>query len=274
MTSELISRTAPQRLDPHQATLNRHDLAIALPATLNSEWIKLTTIRSNKVILAMTAAIGAIASFSVAKLMTDDFTLVSEAFVFSTLFTSMIAAVAGILIFTSESQHGTLAPTLTAQPTRWMIAIAKMQVAALFGAALGVAGMTAGFVGALLGGLPLGSAETILETGFWATLYTSLAAVLGLGVGMITSHSSAAITGLLIWALVVESLVYALIPGEYSRFLPFLAGDEMLGIENFVEPTETGLAVLTQGQGALVFAAYVALAMVGGTVLLSRRDTN
>ena len=274
MTSELISQTPPRLLDTHPATLSRHDLATALPTTLKSEWIKLTTIRSNRAILAMTAAIGATASFAVAKLMTDDFTLISEAFVFSTLFTSMIAAVAGILIFTSEVQHGTLAPTLTAQPTRWIIAVSKMQVAALFGGALGLAGMTAGFVGALLGGLPLGSPSTIIETALWATLYTSLAAVLGLGVGMIARHSSAAITGLLIWALVVEGLLFALVPSEYARFLPFLAGDEMLGIEDFVDAPDTGIAVLTPGQGALVFAFYAAAALVIGTALLSRRDTN
>ncbi|RLE17997.1 MAG: hypothetical protein DRJ50_13455 [Actinobacteria bacterium] len=206
--------------------------------------------------------------------MTDDFNVTTETSAFATVFTSIIAAVAGILIFTSEAQHGTLAPTLTAQPTRWVIAVSKMQVAALFGAALGLAGMTAGFVGALLGGLPLGSAATVLETALWATLYTSLAAVLGLGVGIITRHSSAAITGLLIWALVIESLLYTFLSSEYSRFLPFLAGDKMLAIEDFVEPAESGLAVLSRGQGALVFAAYAALAMVVGTVLLNRRDTN
>ncbi len=274
MTSTTLHQTPPTLLSNPPETLKRSDLTRALPAALRSEWIKLSTIRSNRAILGLTAAIGASVAFAVAKLMTDEVLLVSEVFVFSTLFTSMIAAVAGILIFTSEVQYGTLAPTLTAQPTRWMIALSKMAVAALFGAVLGLAGMSAGFAGAWLGGLEMGATSTMLETATWAVLYTSVAAVLGLGVGLIARHSSVAISGLLIWALVVENLLDAFIPAEYSRFLPFLAGDEMLGIAVETETTDSIVAVLTRGQGALVFGFYAFMAMTIGTVLLNRRDTN
>jgi ABC-2 type transport system permease protein len=274
MTSTTLQPTPPIALGDPPATLSRNDLTGSLPTTLKSEWIKLSTIRSSRVIVGLTAAIGASVAFAVAKLMTDEVLLVSEVFVFSTLFTSMIAAVAGILIFTAEVQYGTLAPTLTAQPTRWMIALSKMAVAALFGAALGLAGMSAGFAGAWLGGLEMGSTSTMLNTAMWAVLYTSVAAVLGLGVGLIARHSSVAISGLLIWALVVENLLDAFIPAEYSRFLPFLAGDEMLSIEVETETADSIVAVLTRGQGALVFGFYAAMAMTIGTVLLNRRDTN
>jgi ABC-2 type transport system permease protein len=120
----------------------------------------------------------------------------------------------------------------------------------------------------------MGSTPTMLETASWAVLYTSVAAVLGLGVGLIARHSSVAISGLLIWALVVENLLDAFIPAEYSRFLPFLAGDEMLGIEDETEATDSIVAVLSRGQGALVFGFYAVMAMAIGTILLNRRDTN
>jgi ABC-2 type transport system permease protein len=134
--------------------------------------------------------------------------------------------------------------------------------------------MSAGFAGAWLGGLEMGSTSTMLNTAMWAVLYTSVAAVLGLGVGLIARHSSVAISGLLIWALVFENLLDAFIPAEYSRFLPFLAGDEMLSIEVETETADSIVAVLTRGQGALVFGFYASVAILVGAVLLNRRDTN
>jgi ABC-2 type transport system permease protein len=274
MTSNTLHATPSTRRGDTLSVLSRHDLVRTLPTALRNERIKLSTIRSNRAILILTASIGAIASFSIAKWMTDDFHLISDAFVFSTLFTSMIASVAGILIFTSEVQHGTLTPTLTAQPTRWVVAFSKMQMAALFGGLLGLAGMAAGLVGALVGGLEVGSVTTILTTAMWGVLYTSVAAVLGLGVGLIARHSSVAIAGLLIWALVIESLIFTFVPEEFSRFLPFLAGDKMLAIEFQAAETDLTVAVLTRGQGALVFGLYAAVAIVIGTVLFRRRDVN
>lgn len=276
MTSTTLQQTPSELLRVPPERRNTRSVTSALRPTLKSEWIKLSTIRSNRIILAFTTVIGGVVAFAIAKLVTDQVLFVSGVFVFSTLFTSMIAAVAGILIFTSEAQHGTLAPTLTIQPTRWLIALSKVQITMAFGAVLGLAGMAAGFAGATLGGLPQGDTTAIFETTLWATLYTSLAAVLGLGVGMITRHSSAAIAGLLIWALVIESLLYAFVPSEYSRFLPFLAGDEMLKVQVEVDSADTDsiLTVLSRGQGALVFGLYAVVAIVVGTVLVSRRDTN
>ena len=60
----------------------------------------------------------------------------------------MLAAVAGILMFTGEAQHGTLAVTLAARPARWVIVAAKTITAAGVGLALGATGMVAGFAGA------------------------------------------------------------------------------------------------------------------------------
>ena len=88
----------------------------AMPDALRSEWIKLASVRSNRVLLALTAVIGAIAAFATAKLVTDEVLTVAQVFVYPAVFTAVFAAVAGILLFTSEAQHGTLALTLAAQP--------------------------------------------------------------------------------------------------------------------------------------------------------------
>jgi hypothetical protein len=121
-------------------------------------------------------------------------------------------------------------PVLTAQPSRWVTAAAKTVMAASRSLWLGAAGMTAGFVGGLLGGLEIGSTRTIVETALWALLYTSLAAVLGLSVGILVRHSSASLSGVLVWGLVLENLLTVFAPESASRFLPFVADNNLLGI--------------------------------------------
>ena len=206
--------------------------------------------------------------------MTDEVLFVDEVFVFATVFTAAFAAVAGILIFSSEAQHGTLGPTLTGQPARLVIAASKAMLAAAFGAVLGAAGLISGIVGASLGGLEMGDVSTIVDTSLWAVLFISLASMLGLGIGMILRNSTAAVSGLLVWWLVVENLMVVFLDPGISRFLPFVAGNGLLGLEDDTASVETLTAALTRTEDALIFGLYAGVALTIGTVLLYRRDTN
>ena len=252
-----------------------NDTLRAFPTTLKSEWIKVSTIRSNSAILALTIALNGLVSWAIANFVTDEGELfVNTLFAFSTLFTAVFAAVAGILIFSSEAQHGTLAPTLTAQPARLGIAAAKTLTAAAFGAVLGATGLIAGLVGASISDIETGDASTILGTSLWATLFVSLAAVLGLGIGMIARNSTVAISGLLVWWLVVENMLNAFIDPRLARFLPFVAGNGLLPLDDPAASIEALSISLTRTEDALIFGGYAAIALAIGTMLLSRRDTN
>jgi ABC-2 type transport system permease protein len=256
------------------ATRSNNDDVKAVKNALKSEWIKLSSVRSNKAILGVTAIVGGFIAWAVATFVTDEVLTVSQVFIFSTALTAVVAAIAGILLFSSEAQHGTLASVLAAQPARWVIVVSKTTTAAAFGLVLGAAGMTAGLGGAVVGGLELGDASTMAATTLWALLYTSLASVLGLGVGLIVRHSSAAISGLLVWWLVVENLLTLFLPAPVTRFLPFFAGNGLLAIQSDTATPESIAVALTRAQDALVFGGYTAVALVVGTVLLYRRDTN
>ena len=244
----------------------------AVPRAVRSEWVKLSTVRANRAIGWLTVALGVVAAWACAQFANNPVQTVSQVFVFSTVLTGVLASISGILLFTSEAQHGTLAGTLTAQPTRWVVAAGKTAMAAGRGLWLGAAGMTAGFVGAIAGGLELGSTRTIVVTTGWALLFTTLAAILGLGVGMIVRHSSAALSGLLIWGLVAENLLTVFLPEPASRFLPFVAGNNLLGIVGTGAFAEDAALALSRTQDALIFGGYTAVALVLGTVLLYRRD--
>jgi ABC-2 type transport system permease protein len=277
MTTAVSTMTAsPASMAPTKAYALRttRDDIKAVPQVVKSEWVKLRTVRSNTAIFWLTAALGAVTSFAVAKLVTDEVQTVAEVFVFSTVLTGVLASISGILSFTSEAQHGTLAGTLTAQPARWVVAAAKTVMAAARGFALGAAGMIAGALGAVAGGLDTGDTSGVAATVAWALLFTTLAAVLGLGVGMIVRNSSAALSGLLVWGLVLENLLTVFLSENISRFLPFVAGNNLLGIQGEGAFAESAQSMLSRTEDALLFGGYTAVALLAGTVLLYRRDTN
>ena len=244
-----------------------------LPAVLRSERIKSTTVRANKVLLAISAIIGMLTSWATATFVTDEVT-VTDVFVFPTLLTAVLAAIAGVLLFTSEVQHGTLAGSLTAHPSRWPVVAAKTLLAAGFGLLLGVVGMSAGVLGALAGGIEVGDTSGVTTTVLWGLLYTVGSALLGLGVGMVVRHSAGAVSSVLVWWLVVEGLVVSFAPAEIVRFVPFDTGARTLGIETDLDRPEVVALGLPNALHAAIFWGYVIAALVLGTALLVRRDAD
>ena len=132
--------------------------------------------------------------------------------------------------------------------------------------------MAAGLGGAVVGGLEAGETSGMAATAVWGLLLTTLAPVLGVGVGVIIRHSAVAVSMVLVWALVVENLVKGFAPPNVSRLLPFSAANGLLGIEAAGDSPETLAAALSRVQDAFLFGGY-AVATVGiGMLLLSRRD--
>ena len=270
----LPSPTLPRKPSNQTALRTRSSDARTVPAALKSEWIKLATLRANKVIVAVTPVLGALIAWALATSATDKQLTASELFIFPLPLIAMLATVTGILLFTAEAQHGTLAATLTARPTRWVIVTAKAAIATLVGLALGATAMVAGFGGALLGGADAGDGTAVASRALWALLYTALAAVIGLGMGMIMRHSAGAISGLLMWSFVIESLFAPALPDGLVHFLPFSAGYRLLDAgPNFKAPVSIAHE-LARPQYALIFGGYALISLAIGTLLLHRRDTN
>ncbi len=263
--------TAPSR------TRTGRDAFTAVPDAIKSEWIKLRSLRSTPVILAVTFVIGVALSWILATFVktdpnTDEAFTISQTFIFSTWLTTMLASIVGTLMFTSEVQHGTLPNAVMAQPARWVIVTAKTVVASGFGLVMGIVGMTAGFAGAVLGGLDAGDSSGVAATVLWGLFLTSMASLFGLGVGMILKHGAMAVSSVLIWALVLENLIRGFAPPTVSRYLPFSAAAGLLGIRQAGDTDETVAAALSRVQDAVLFGGYVVAAVAVGTVLLYRRD--
>lgn len=274
LTEPTTSPTMEWATNNRSALRTRSDDFRAVPAALKSEWIKLASLRANKAVLALTPVIGTLIAWALASSPTGKNLTASELFIFPLPLVAMLATVTGILLFTSEAQHGTLAALLTARPTRWVTVTAKAVVAMMIGLVLGTTAMVAGFGGALLGGAGLGDASAIASRAEWALLYIALAAMIGLGVGMIARNSAGAISGLLMWSFVIESLFAPALPDGLVHFLPFSAGYRLLDAgPNFKAPV-TIVNELARPQYALIFGGYALASLAIGTLLLCRRDTN
>jgi len=272
--------TAPpfaSALHPTQRS-RRNDIA-SVPTALRGEWIKVSSLRSNRLILASTPVIGILLSWILATFVKIDpdtdlaFTIGATTF-FSTWLTAVLGTIVGTLLFTSEFQHGTITTTVAAQPARWVTVAAKSTIAAGFGLAMGVLGMIGGFSGAVLGGLERGDTSGMTTTALWGLLLATLAPLLGLGAGMILRHSAAAVSVLLVWVFVLENLIRTLIPANVHRFLPFSAANGLLGTGTGTNTPEMLAAALTRVQDAMLFGGYAVAALTAGTILFYRRDLN
>lgn len=244
---------------------------------VRSEWIKLRSVRSTPTFVGLTATIGVGMALILGRVVRTDpydhlpFTI-GNTFLVSTWLTTLLAVVAGTLLFTSEIQHGTLAGTFTARPSRPTVVVAKAFVAAVLGFTMGALGIAGGLLGGVASGMDTGDMSGAATGVAWALVLTTLAPVLGLGVGLIVRHSAAAVTSVLVWALAVETLVRGMVQPSVSRLLPFTAAHGILGTRAAADTPETLDAELSNFANAAVIGGWAAVTVAIGTVVLVRRD--
>jgi hypothetical protein len=267
MTTDVPSRTT----DPAITTDTPRSVG-ALAATLRGEWIKATTVRANRILLGVAVALGLVTSWATAAFGTGSGFSATDVMFLPTLLMAVLAAIAGVTVFTAEVQHGTLAAALAAHPSRWPVVVAKASIATGLGLCLGVVGLVAGGVGGLVGGLGTDALSASTSRIAWVLLYTVGSALLGLGVGLVVRHGAGAVSGILVWWLVVEGLVVQFAPPELVRFVPFDTGFRTLGIESDLDAPEVLAAGLTTPLHAAIFWSYVLTALAIGTWSVRRRD--
>ena len=266
--STALSRDQPVSIFPPDALVD--SVRASLAGSMQAEWIKLWSLRSTWLTLLGVFAIGVPVIWAVASFSGDEVTTVESSWFYWTAVSAVMAAVVGVLIFTADAHHGVVAVMLTSQPARFVIVVGKVVTVMAIGAVFGVVSASAGILGALLAGVPWGSASDVVTGVPWAIGYTMLTALLGLGVGLLVRSTAFAIAAVVIWGYLIEGLLALVMPASAGRFLPFLAGDQMLA---FGSPgITTNAAVLSRTEGALVLGAYVAAVLLAGSLSFDRRD--
>jgi ABC-2 type transport system permease protein len=180
----------------------------------------------------------------------------------------VFAALAGIMLVTSEYRHGTIRPTFLFTPKRARVVEAKLAAGLLAGIVFGVVAEGLGFaIGyACLAGrgitYALNTDQTMLLL-LGTVAGAALWGAIGVGIGTIVRNQVAAIVGLLAWGFVAENLLFAFVP-SVGRFAPVHAQNAFMGLNSeHLLPAAAG--------GAILLAWTIAFAL-GGAALAARRD--
>ncbi len=180
--------------------------------------------------------------------------------------TWVFVMILGLRSFTDEFRHGSIVPTLLADPQRRRVLAAKLVVAAgaatVFAIAAASLSLVIGATWLVIEGVTIEVALWPLAVWFGKLLLVNLLwSAIGVGVGLAVRHQVAAIVGSIVSVLIVENLLFGIIPG-IGGYLPGQASAAVAGI--------TG-AVLAPIAGAMVLAAW-ALVAVGVGAVLGQRD--
>lgn len=242
---------------------------------IRSEWIKLRTARSNLVLLLLAAAVPV--AFTILITATVRSSDVEDQDRFSLLLAGvtigyLLIAVLGVLIIGQEFRHTTIRVTFTAEPRRARVMAAKALVVAatalvvgviatVFSYAIGNAIMTSRGLDVTLAG------STQARAMVGSVLLFALYGLVGLGVGSIIRATAGAITLVVVWPLIVESIIKGLLP-KIGKWLPFNAGSQLTSTDTTINSSEA----LSPRAGGLVFLIFALVLLVVGTALVSRRD--
>jgi ABC-2 type transport system permease protein len=180
----------------------------------------------------------------------------------------VFSALAGVLLVTSEYRYGTIRPTMLFNPARSHLFAAKVIAGALAGLALGVlAEAIAWAIGyAILDGrgitIVLSGGDILLLT-LGGLAGAALWGAIGAGLGAIIHNQVGAVVTLLAWGLVVDNLLFGLVP-SVGRFMPTRASDALTGlrVHHLASPSA----------GAITLIAWAGAVGVVGIALSVRQD--
>jgi ABC-2 type transport system permease protein len=191
----------------------------------------------------------------------------------------MVMLVMAIIAITNEYRFGTIKSTFTAAPNRTAALLAKTAVVALVA---GVVGEVTAFGAWAVANLVRPSVDISIDTAAeWRTvagvgLIFALAAVLATAIGTLLRSTAAAVSILLVWALLLENLVL-LIPrvgDDIRTWMPFVAANRFITAGTGPNGGEDVGASFHYGAlgGLAYFAAIAAAFLVAALVVAERRD--
>ncbi len=248
---------------------------------VRSEWIKLRSLRSSWITLAVAfvlmVGVGVLVCWSVNARW--DHLSVQERLRFDPLFRSLVGinlaqlalAVLGVLVVTGEYGTGMIRSTLAAVPRRLPVVPAKL---AVFGLTALVVGMASAFVSFFAGQAALGTHATtigaphVLRAVAGAGLYLALVSLFAVGVGFIIRNTAGGIATVFGLVLVLPGISQALPSAWQPYVVPYLFSNAGTALYT-IRP---GANTLDPWSGLGVLVGWVVAAVVAGTVMLRSRD--
>lgn len=249
-------------------------------AVLRSEWTKIRTVRSTVVTLAaafvVTVGLSAVICLFTAKNFTEatrdartPFDAASTSF--AGMFLGQLAVIVfGVLVVGNEYSSGMIRLSLAAVPRRGALLAAKAAVVLVLVLAVG---LLTSFVSFLLGQALLGSHSTtlgaphVLRAVLGAGFYMTLLCLFSVGVTAMLRSQTLSL-GILMPFFFLVSPILSNVPKvkTVARYFPDSAGSKITSV---YLPPETPYGPWT---GLGICALWVVAALLGGWLVLSRRD--
>lgn len=251
-----------------------------LRSAVLSEWTKIRSVRSTVwtllVLIVLSIGISSLSSLAesgretTASAAHADLVKMS---LFGTVLGQLVIVVLGAMTITSEYATGMIHTSLSVQPRRLTVFLAKIVVV---GAVTLVVGEVISFVSFFIGegfygarGITLSLSQPgVLRAVFGAGLYLTGCGLLAFGLGAVLRHTAGAITAAFGLLFIASELAKALPQSWQVHIVPYLPMDA----GSDVWATRIPHFYLSPWAGFAVFMVYVVAALAGGLAVFLRRD--
>lgn len=246
-------------------------------ATVRSEWIKLRTVRMNYVLIIIAVAFPLMVSILTVvfqNVRDIDARSIVDLVTGTSVITAMLLGVIAAVSISGEFAYGTIRPTFAATPVRSQVMVAKAIVTVVVAVAvelvvvvvcLGISFAIADSRGLSVSiGDQSGNKPAIVGL----VVFTAMVSLLGFGLGLLIRNTPTALSVLILWPLVVESIVGGLLGIAIDRpfrFMPYLSGINMAS-------TVPDPEFLGRVAGGLYFGLVTIGVTLAGVALTSRKD--
>ncbi|MGK4580586.1 ABC transporter permease subunit [Kitasatospora sp. HPMI-4] len=250
---------------------------------LNSEWIKLRSVRSTYLSLAVAAVLVVVVAYSVATSTANSWPTMNpqgrssfdpvSAPLFGAIFAQLVIGVLGVLSISSEYTTGLIRTTFATTPQRRRVLVAKVTVTTALALVAGVAILGVSFLLSQSimangrGGVSL-SEPGVFRALAYAVLYLVIVTVLATSLGAIMRATAGAIAVLFTLVFLVPQVLDHLPPDlrhDLTRFGLQRAAASAVSIHSQVDTFSPTVSIL-------VCAAYAVVAFALALFLIGRRD--
>lgn len=258
----------------------------SVPAVLTSEWTKIRTVSSTTwtlisafvVTVAMGAALCAVMNSQFDQLAPEERATFDPTYIsFSGMILGQLAMVVfGVLVVGTEYSSGMIRTSLAAVPQRATFLLGKMLVAGVLALVVGLATSFATF---FLGQALLGDhrtdigADNVLRAVVGGGLYMGLIAIFSMGVAAMLRSSMLSL-GILMPFFFLVSQILTAVPGAktVARYFPDQAGSKIMQV--VPDALNSDPAPYGPWAGLLIMVAWVAASVIGGLLVLKKRDAS
>lgn len=245
---------------------------------LSAEWIKFSSLRGSWVRVGLVSVVYVLATVMALSLFNSDFGTASEStagpdrvrvLTSGNILTSLVMVVLGVKVFTDEIKTRSIINSVAAIPDRADLLAAKALL-------VGVAGVIAALVANLISvtvavigldqkGFSVGlQDDDLVRAVLGGICYLTIAALFGLGIGIIMNSPTSAVAVGITWPLAGEVMVGSMLPDRLAEILPFEAGRAL-----FEAPARDDLP---PWEGGAIFLAWTAVLLLVGWQVFERRD--